>query len=200
MPVRHNVDLDQMNAFRSFLSENPDKGKLRLEARAIYEGQAGRSTVHIGPFEVDDQRIDRETRHYTLPFGAWREVEELLGAGGPTDRMEPVELVLATEAACVMNAITYNAARMGIDPDGIEITVRTEVDPRVLLALKGPEQHPSCLGAVEYDVKVSGDVSDDDLETIRRLCAHSPVHGMLTEAITVTGRVERADASNGAPA
>jgi uncharacterized OsmC-like protein len=192
MTVRQNVDLEKLNGFRDFLEENPEQGRLHLTAKALYEGQVGRSTVHVGPYGLDDAKIERETRHYTFPFGAWREIEEALGVGGPTDRMEPVEMTLAATAACIVNSISYNAARLGIDTEGLEINVRSTVDPRVLLALKGPEEHGSCLGNVEYDVKVTGDVSDEDLETIRSLCKYSPVFGMLTESIQVSGAVERA--------
>ena len=69
MTVRQSVDLDKLEQFRDFLRSNPDKGMLKLQAKAIYEGQAGRSTVHIGPFGLDDTQIDRPTRHYTVPFG-----------------------------------------------------------------------------------------------------------------------------------
>mgnify|MGYP001256205759 FL=1 len=106
MTIREGVDLDKLNGFRDFLTENPDKGRLGLEVRAVYEGQAGRSTVHIGKYSIDGDVVDRETRHYTVPFGAWREVEELLGMEGPTDRMEPVEMALAATAACVVNSLT----------------------------------------------------------------------------------------------
>ena len=192
MTTRQHVDIDKHEQFRSFLKANPDKGRLRLEAKAIYEGQAGRSTVHVGPFGLDDQDIDRPTRHYTFPFGAWREVEEIAGNEGPTDRMEPVEMALAATAACLINSITYNAARMGIDTQGLEISVRSTVDPRVLFAIKEPEEHKSCLGTVEYHVNVTGDVSDDELQTIKKLCRYSPVHGLMAEAINITGSVSRA--------
>jgi uncharacterized OsmC-like protein len=106
--------------------------------------------------------------------------------------MEPVEMALAATAACLINSVTFNAVRMGIDTDDLEITVRSKVDPRVLFAVKDPMQHSNCLGAIEYDVKVSGDVSDEDLETIHQLCQHSPVHGMMAEALEMEGRVARA--------
>lgn len=193
MNVVDNINVDKLEEFRSFLKDNPDKGRLSLEAKAVYEGQAGRSTVHIGPYALDDTHIDRPTRHYTIPFGAWREVEDLMGVNGPTDRMEPVEMALAATAACVVNAISYNAVRMGIPIEGLEVKVRSKVDPRVLFALKGPEDHGSCLGQVEYDVDVQGDISDEQLKTIEQLCIHSPVYGLLAESIPMKANVRRAE-------
>jgi uncharacterized OsmC-like protein len=111
----------------------------------------------------------------------------MIGMEGATDRMEPVEMALASTAACLINSITLNAARLGIDTAGLEITVRTTVD-----ALKGPEEHGSCLGTIEYDVKVSGEVSDEDMDTIHKLCRYSPVHGMMAETIDIKGEVSRA--------
>ncbi|MCP4330129.1 MAG: OsmC family protein [Alphaproteobacteria bacterium] len=192
MATRESINLDKLEDFRTFLENNPDKGKLHLEAKAVYEGQAGRSMIHVGRFAVDDDVIDRPTRHYTFPFGAWREVEDMIGMEGATDRMEPVEMALASTAACLINSITLNAARLGIDTTGLEITIRTTVDPRVLFAVKGPEEHGSCLGTIEYDVKVSGDVSDEEMETIDKLCHYSPVHGMMAETINIEGSVSRA--------
>ena len=192
MTVRQHIDIDKLTSFRTFLKDNPEKARLRLQAKAIYEGQAGRSTVHVGPYGLDEQEIDRPTRHYTFPFGAWREVEDLIGVEGPTDRMEPVEMALAATAACLINSITFNTARLGIDTEGLEITVKATVDPRVLFAVKEPEEHRACLGTVEYEVKVDGSVSDEELETIHKLCKYSPVHGLIADAINVTGRVTRA--------
>lgn len=192
MPVRHNIDIDKLENFRTFLKDNPDKARLQLEAKAVYEGQAGRSTVHVGPYALDGTQVDRQTRHYTFPFGAWKEVEETIGMQGPTDRMEPVEMALAATAACLINSISFNTTRLGINADDLEITVRSEVDPRVLFAVKEPDQHPACLGTIKYDVKVTGDVSDDDLKTIHKLCQHSPVHGLIAESIKMEGDVKRA--------
>ncbi len=192
MTVRQGVDIDKLESFRSLLEGNPEKIRLHLEAKAIYEGQAGRSLVHVGPYRLDDMAVDRPTRQYTFPFGAWKEVEETIGVEGPTDRMEPVEMALAATAACLINSITFNAARLGIDTAGLEISVRSTVDPRVLFAIKEPIEHKACMGTIEYDVKVTGDVSDEELETIHNLCKHSPVHGLMAEAIEVTGNVVRA--------
>ena len=45
---------------------------------------------------------------------------------------------------------------------------------------------------VKWKVKVEGSVSDEELETIHKLCKYSPVHGLIADAINVTGRVTRA--------
>lgn len=190
--VRQKLNIETLEKFRGFLGDNPDKGKLHLQVKAIYEGHAGRSTVHIGPYGLDEEHIDRQTRHYTFPFGAWREVEEMVGIEGPTDRIEPVEMTLAAMAACLINTITVNTARLGINTSGLEISIKTTIDPRVMLELKDPDEHTSFLGTIEYDVEVADDVSEEDLQTIRKLCRHSPVHGLLEQSIDISGRVRRA--------
>jgi uncharacterized OsmC-like protein len=101
-------------------------------------------------------------------------------------------MALAATAACLVNSISFNTPRLGIDTEGIEIEIRTTVDPRVLFAVKGPEDHGACLGTIEYDVKIAGDVSDADMATIEKLCLHSPVHGMMVESINVADKVVRA--------
>ncbi len=184
------MDLDKLEAFRSAIKESPVV--LGLEARGIWEGHSGRSTIHIGPYELGGERIDRETRHYTIPYGAWREVEEAIGFEGPTDRAEPVEMALGAVAACLCNSIALNAPRNGIKLEGLEINVRTDIEPSVLFEVKGPESHTSCMPKIVSEVKVKGDISDDQLDTIKRLVSYSPVHGMIEYANTVESRVTRA--------
>ena len=188
--IKSGMDLDKLEAFRTALSENPVI--LGLEARSVWEGHSGRSTVHIGPYELAGERIDRDTRHYTIPYGAWREVEEAVGFVGPTDRAEPVEMALGAVAACLCNSIALNAPRNGIDLEGLEISVRADIDPSVLFEVKGPESHTSCMPKIVTEVKVKGDISDDQIKTIERLIHYSPVHGMVEYANTVESHVTRA--------
>ena len=183
------MDLEKLEAFRSAIKESPVV--LGLGAKGIWEGHSGRSTVHIGPYELGGERIDRETRHYTIPYGAWREVEEAIGFEGPTDRVEPVEMALGAIAACLCNSIALNAPRHGINLEGLEVNVHTDIDPSVLFEVKGPESHTSCMPKIVSDVKVKGDISDDQLEEIKRLVSYSPVHGMIEYANTVESRVTR---------
>ncbi|HSR72313.1 MAG TPA: OsmC family protein [Kiloniellales bacterium] len=188
--VVHGMDLDKLEAFRASLREQPVT--LGLEATGIWEGHSGRSTVHIGPYRLNGQSIDRPTRHYTIPYGAWKEVEEVLGFVGPTDRAEPVEMALSAVAACLSNSIALNAHRHGIDLEGFEIKVSCDIDPSVLFEVKGPESHTSCLPKITTEVKVKGDLTDEQLRTIERLVHYSPVHGMIEYANTCEAKVTRA--------
>ncbi len=189
--VKHGVDVEGVGKFADFLRENPDKGMLTLEAKATYEGTVGRSMVHIGPYALDDQKVDRETRHYTIPFGAWKEVEELAGYVGPTDRMEPVETALGALAACLIVGISFNALVQGISIDSIETHVQAEVDPRVLFGLKSLQEAPSCLKTVRAEVKVTGDIKDEDLAKLREMAERSPVHTLMSAPNRIITEVKR---------
>lgn len=188
--IINGMDLEKLEAFRTSLSSSPVK--LGLEATGTWEGHSGRSTVHVGPYDLNGQRIDRPTRHYTVPYGAWKEVEETIGFVGPTDRAEPVEMALSAVAACLVNSIALNAHRHGIDLEGLEIKVSCDVDPSVLFEVKGPEDHTSCMPKITSEVKVKGDLTDEQLEIIGRLVHYSPVHGMIEYANNVESVVTRA--------
>ncbi len=183
------MDLGKLEAFRTALKKNPVT--LGLEAKAVWEGHSGRSTVHIGPYDLGDQHIDRNTRYYTFPYGAWREVEDAIGFVGPTDRVEPVEMALGAVGACLINSIALNAPRHGINIEGMEVKVHAGVDPSVLFEVKGPESHTSCMPKITTEVKVKGDITDEQLGTIKRLVRYSPVHGMVEYANQTETKVVR---------
>ena len=90
------------------------------------------------------------------------------------------------------NSIALNAPRHGIALEGLEIKVSCDVDPSVLFEVKDPESHTSCMPKITTEVKVKGDLSDEQLRTIQRLISYSPVHGLLEYANTVESTVERA--------
>lgn len=123
---------------------------------------------------------------------SWKEVEEAIGFVGPTDRAEPVEMALGAVAACLCNSIALNAPRNGIDLDGLEIKVRTNIDPSELFEVRGPESHTSCMPKITTEVKVKGDLSDEQLATIERLIHYSPVHGMVEYANEMESKVTKA--------
>ena len=179
------VDTGKLEEFRK--AQKADPVSLGLEAKAVWDGEMGRSNVHIGPFSLNKDRIDRPTRQYTVSYGAWREVEDAVGVVGPTDRMEPVEMALGAMAACIVNAITFNAYRHDITLDDIRVTVSTDVNPDVLFELQGPQAHNSCMTNLRAEIKVKGDnLTPEKLETIKRLAEHSPVDGLVAQANSVT--------------
>ena len=98
-----------------------------------------------------------------------------------TDRVEPVEMVLGAMGACLSNSIGLNAPRNGINLKGMEIIIRADVDPSVLFEVKGPDQHASCIPNIMCEVKVKGNLTDDQLRTIERLIEYSSVHGMVPD-------------------
>jgi uncharacterized OsmC-like protein len=73
----------------------------------------------------------------------------------------------------------------------MKINVHTDVDPSVLFEIKGPESHLSCMPKIVTEVKVKGNITDEQLETIKRLVHYSPVHGMVEYANTVETRVTK---------
>ena len=56
--IVNGMNLDKLETFRSALKESPVI--LGLGARCVWEGHSGRSTVHIGPYELGGKRIERE--------------------------------------------------------------------------------------------------------------------------------------------
>ena len=82
-------------------------------------------------------------------------------------------MALGAVAACLCNSIALNAHRHGIKLEGLEVNVHADVDPSVLFEVKG-------------------DVTDEQLRTIRELVHYSPVHGMVEYANTVEAKVARA--------
>lgn len=189
--VKHGVAIEKFGEFAGWLAENPERGQLTLEARVVYEGTVGRSLAHIGPYALDGQRIERETRRYTIPFGAWKEVEAQAGYRDPTDRMEPVETTLAALAACLNVAVSLGALREGLELEGLETRVEAEVDPRVLFGVKGLEESPACLRTLRAQIRVQGDLSDRGLRLIGELAKRSPVHTLISERNEVLLDVKR---------
>ncbi len=182
------VDTSKLEEFRSAQKSNPVI--LGLKAKALWEGEMGRATVHIGPYQLNGDHVDRPTRQYTTAYGAWKEVEDAVGMVGPTDREEPVEMALGAMAACIVNSITWNAHRHGIKLEDLEVSVSTEVNPDVLFELRGPEEHSSCMQNLRADIKVKGEgLTPEKLEIIKKLATHSPVDGLISQANRITHSV-----------
>ena len=114
---------------------------------------------------------------------------EALGMPGAHDRVEPMEAALAAVASCVSTAITLNSAREGLSFDGLEVTAKATVDHRVLLGIAPVEEAASCLKSVDVDIKVDGDLSDEQRDQILQMARRSPVHAMITGSNSINTKV-----------
>lgn len=182
-------NVQAMEAFNKTAAENPNDVVLGLEAKSIWEGSGIENLGKIGPWEMAGQKISKESRDFSIQFGAWKEVEEALGMPGAHDRVEPMEAALAGMASCVSTAITLNAARQGIGLEQLEVTAKAKVDPRVLLGIVPVEEAQSCLMSVDVEIKAEGNLSDADREQILESAHRSPVHAMVSGSNRISSKL-----------
>ena len=180
MPVKHGVDLEAFGEFSEHAAEHPEEIQFELEARGVYEGRAGHSLSKVEQFSLGGETVDRETRQYTFPMGAWREMEEAAGFVGPTDRPEPIEVALAALTSCLNVAVSLTALNEGIDVEGLETTVRLDFDPRIVLFLDEVENSDRTFENVDIEIEVSGDGIDEaERELLTAGARRSPVWNLF---------------------
>ena len=73
----------------------------------------------------------------------------------------------------------------------IEIKISCNLDPSVLFEVKRPESHTS-ISNITTEVKIKGNVTDEQLKTVERLVHHSPVFGLIEYAHKIETSVGRA--------
>ncbi len=179
-------NVETMEGFAAFAAENPNDVELGVEATAIWTGHAGHTTAKIGPWMLADQRIDKDVRSYSLQMGAWKEVEAAIGVEGPADNVEPIEVALAAMSSCVSWAICINAALQGISFDGLQVSAKAKIDPRVLLGNYTIEEASSAIKSIALDIDVRGEnLTEEDQQRIAQMAHRSPVHAMIRYANTL---------------
>jgi uncharacterized OsmC-like protein len=178
-------DTEKLEQFVGYATQNPNDVVLGIEAKAIWESEAGESLGKIGPWSLAGQRMEKPTRDYSIQFGAWKEVADAIGVEGARDKIEPVEAALAGMCACVTYAICINAAREGVSFEGLQVSARATVDPRVLLGIVPADEAASCLQSVDMDIEVKGDLTETDRNRIREMAKRSPVHALVTHPNTI---------------
>ncbi|WP_433634039.1 OsmC family protein [Halomicrococcus sp. NG-SE-24] len=176
----HGIDLETLEGFAEHAAENPEAVQLGLGASATYEGTAAHSLAKIDSYDLGGETIARETREYTVPYGAWKEVLDAGGWVGATDRIEPIEAALSALAACINVGITINAAVNGVDIDHLQTRVRTDFDPAVLFSLAELKEADSVYENLTAEVEIDGEDIDDDL--IDEWARRAPVYTLLSLA------------------
>lgn len=181
--VTHGVDLEAFHEFVEYATENPDDVQFELGARSCYEGRLFHSLAKIDAYTLGDDEIERETREYTLPLGAWKEVEAAAGFVDPTDRMEPIEVALAALTGCLNVAVGVTALANEIDVDDLETTVRLDFDPRVILTIHDVDRADEMFDDIRVEIAVSGEsLTDEEAEILAAGAKRSPVWNLVTLA------------------
>ena len=178
--IRHGVDLESLHAFAEHASDDPESIQLGLQSSATYEGTAAHSLATIDSYEIGGETVSRETRHYALPYGGWKEVLDAGGWVGATDRMEPIEVALSALAACLNVGITINAVANGIDVEHLETHVRCDFDPSVLFGLEELGESDSVFENVTAEIEVEGPNVDED--RIDEWARRAPVYSLVSLA------------------
>lgn len=176
--ITHGVDTQKFEGFAEFAADDPDAVQLDLGASATYEGTCAHSLAKIDSYALGGERISRETREYTIPYGGWKEVLEAGGWVGATDRLEPVEVALSALAACINVGITINAVAHGVDIESLETTVRTDFDPGVLFSLADLDQADEVFENLTASVEIEGDNLDRD--QIDEWARRAPVYTFIS--------------------
>lgn len=178
--LSHGIDLETLEGFATHAAENPEAVQLGLGASATYEGTAAHSLAKIDSYDLGGETIARETREYTIPYGAWREVMDAGGWLGATNRLEPIEAALSALAACINVGISINAAANGVDIDHLQTRVRTDFDPAVLFSLKELKEADSVYENLTAEVEIEGEDLDPDL--IDEWARRAPVYTFVSLA------------------
>lgn len=177
--VTQGVDLEKFHEFVEHATANPEDVQMELGARAPYEGRLFHSLAKVDEFTLGGESIKRETREYTLPLGAWREMEEASGFVDPTDRMEPIEVALAALTGCLNVAVGVTAVANGIELDDLETTVRLDFDPRVVLMIHDVDRSEEAFDDIRVEIEVSGDLSEEEADILAAGAKRSPVWGLM---------------------
>ncbi|WP_197052503.1 OsmC family protein [Halobellus rufus] len=181
--VTQGVDIDEFHEFVDYATEHPEAIQMELGARARYENRLFHSLAKVDEYRLGEDVINRGTREYTLPLGAWKEMEEASGFVDPTDRMEPIEVALAALAGCLNVAVGVTAVANDIEMDDLETTVRLDFDPRVVLMIHDVDRSEETFDDIRVEIAVNGEgLSEEDADILAAGAKRSPVWNLLTFA------------------
>lgn len=172
--LSHGIDLETLVGFAEHAADHPEAVQFGLGATATYEGTAAHSLAMIDSYDLGGETIARETREYTVLYGAWKEVLDAGGWAGAIDRIEPIEAALSALAACI------NAAANGVDIDHLRTRVRMDFDPAVLFSLAELQGADSVYENLTAEVEIEGEDINNDL--IDEWARRAPVYTLLSLA------------------
>lgn len=194
--VRYGVDREAFAEFVDFAKANPDDVQFELSAEGYWEGRAFHTLSKIGTYSLGEQTIDRETRDYTFPFGAHKEVEAAMGFVDPDDRPEVIETALAALSGCLSHVISLHLAAEGLDVETLETAVSIPWDPFVALDIDDTETEDGTVrdqfGDLSIEIRVGGEnVTEETLERIASAARRSAVYNLISLAHPAEPMVEK---------
>lgn len=194
--IKHGVNLDQYAEFVENATHNPEDVQLELSARGIAEGRAMQTLGKTSKFTYGGEEIERETREYTFPMGAHKELEADAGFVDPNDRPEPVEVALAALTGCLNTVVGIAALEAGIELDHLETSVSLDLDPRVFLGIHDVDRSDETYDDFDIDIEVAGPgLTEEDAETLREGALRSPVFSLMALSHEMSPEVTRKDVS-----
>lgn len=168
------VDLEAFNATRGALRDDPTAGRGGFTTVTHWE---------------DGTRARTMARSFTI------ETDEPAPLGGTDKAVDPMELLLAALGTCLTIGWATQAARRGIDFNGLRIEVSGDYDLRGYLDLD--EDVRPGFSRIDYTVHVDSDAPIDVLDEIRRDAERtSPMFDNILRGAPVTATLRHgADAA-----
>jgi len=177
------VDLERLHATIEAVTADPSLGRFQFRARNHWiDGGHSRTTIQgfYGAGQEDATRAQ--------PFVVDSDEPPVLL--GENRAPNAGEYALQALAACLIGTIAYHAAARGMALQGLECTVRGDLDVQGFLGLDS-DIRPG-YQQIDATIAVTGDLDDDQLAEIASLTRYSPVRDMVTNPVSLAIEVARA--------
>ena len=111
-------------------------------------------------------------------------VDRLEEQGGPGDGFRPVELLLGSLGACMLGTMLTFAENENIDLGDMSLVLNP------VLA-----EHPERVSRVEMTMRIGGDLSERQLQSLQRVGQRCKIHNTLHQGVETVLTVEPAAAA-----
>lgn len=107
-------------------------------------------------------------------------VDRLEEQGGPGDGFRPVELFLGALGACMLGTMLTFAENQQIPVGDVSLVLKPVI-----------EEHPERIASVEMTMRVDGDMSERQLQSLQRVAQACKIHNTLHRGAETVLTVER---------
>lgn len=106
-------------------------------------------------------------------------------AGGANEGPEPHELLLGALGACTSITLKMYAQRKGWDVKEITIKLKEE-------RVDDPANPGKAISKISRDIKIEGNLDNEQLETLKTIADKCPVHKLMTGPKLITTQIAQA--------